>query len=220
MVFADPPYGIKVAKTGRIGRGGTQYQSVIGDDSNETAISTYSLCAALFRQSIQIWWGANYYANALPPSRCWVVWDKENGTTSFADAELAWTNIKTSVRILRHKWNGAVRASERGQTRYHPCQKPIALASWFYERYGKDDDLIFDPFLGSGISILAAEQSGNRSVAGMEISPQYCDVTIARYEALTGNTAQLIERINPQNEEEQWKSKTIPLTSTPICEAQ
>ena len=195
MVFADPPYGINVVpKSGRVGRSRNRYQSVIGDESSETAILTYQLCAALFKQAVQCWWGANYYATALPASRCWIVWDKENGSTSFADAELAWTNVKTSVRILRHKWNGAVRASERNQPRYHPCQKPVALATWFYERYGQNDDLIFDPFLGSGISLLAAEQSGQRRCYGMEILPYYCDVAIARYEQLTGQAARLIER--------------------------
>lgn len=195
MVFADPPYGINlVPKSGHVGSGSRKYKKIIGDSDTETAIAGYRLCAGLFAQATHIWWGANYYADVLPPSRCWIVWDKENGQTSFADAELAWANVKTSVRIFRHKWNGAVRASERGQPRYSPCQKPIALAQWFIERYGQPSDIIFDPFLGSGITVLAAEQS-QRQCFGIDIDPHYIDVTLARYEALTGNTAQLIERI-------------------------
>lgn len=197
IVFADPPYGINVAKTGKIGRSSQTYASIIGDGSTETAILTYGLTSALFRNAIQLWWGANYYADALPPSRCWIIWDKENGATSFADAELAWTNIKTSVRIFRHKWNGAVRASERNQPRYHPTQKPVALPMWFYEKYGNSEDIVFDPFLGSGITILAAERvEGSRRVFGSEIDPHYCDVCITRYEDLTGNKAELLERID------------------------
>lgn len=196
MIFADPPYGIKVVpKSGKLGKG-TNYMPMIGDDSTATAKSAYHLYTDLFEKSTQLWWGANYYITALKPSRCWIIWDKENGTTSFADAELAWSNIKSSVRIFRHRWNGANRASERGQPRYHPAQKPIRLAMWFYEKYGKDNDIVLDPFIGSGITILAsALLEDNRHVYGIEILPHYCDVTIARYEALSGNTAHLIERI-------------------------
>lgn len=195
MVFADPPYGINVvAKKGNIGKTSRPYKKIIGDSDTSTAVAGYRLCAGLFAGATHVWWGANYYADILPPSRCWVVWDKENGTTSFADAELAWTNIKTSVRILRHKWNGAVRASERGQPRYHPAQKPVAVAEWFYERYGGEGDHVFDPFLGSGITLLAAEKT-QRQCFGIDIDPHYLDVTIARYEDATGNAAQLMERI-------------------------
>src|SRR5579884_4173280 len=196
MVFADPPYGINVAKSGKLGKG-TGYRPVIGDESNETALAAYRLCAD-FKDAVHIWWGANYYANGLPNSRCWIVWNKENGTTSFADGELAWTNIKTSLRIFRHKWNGAVRASERGQRRFHPNQKPVMLAVWFYQKYGAPNDIIFDPFIGSGITILAAETiADNRIVYGCEIDPLYCDVTIARYEAFSGDIAHLLERRDP-----------------------
>jgi DNA modification methylase len=77
------------------------------------------------------------------------------------------------VRIFRHMWNGMLRASEHGK-RIHPTQKPIALCSWAFEKYGSAGDLIFDPFLGSGPSLKAAEQSG-RTVIGCELSPHYID---------------------------------------------
>jgi DNA modification methylase len=195
MVFADPPYGINVvSRSGHVGKGSKIYSKVIGDTDTATAIAGYLLCAGLFAKATHIWWGANYYADILPPSRCWVVWDKQISAKSFADAELAWSNHKSSVRIFQHQWNGACKASERGQPRYHPTQKPVKLAEYCYERYGQPGDAIFDPFLGSGISVLAAEHT-NRRCYGIEISPAYCDVTIARYEQATGETAHLIERI-------------------------
>lgn len=193
MVFADPPYGIGVvSKQGRIGKSSRCYKKVAGDEDTRTATTAYRLYLSLFPDAVQAWWGANYYANSVSNSRCWLIWDKQNGGTSFADAELAWTNITTSVRIFRHTWNGAVRASERG-TRYHPTQKPIALAAWFYEKYGSPGDLVLDPFLGSGPSLLAAEQTGRRCY-GFEIDPDYCDVILARYTAASGDQATLLER--------------------------
>jgi hypothetical protein len=150
------------------------YAPVIGDDSTDTAIEAALLVLDRFPNAAQFWWGANNYAHALPPSTCWIVWDKEN-TGNFADAELAWSNHKGAVRIFKHMWNGLMKASERGERRVHPTQKPVALFLWLYERYGKLGDVILDPFLGSGPSLKAAHRMGDRTVVGFELSPHYCD---------------------------------------------
>lgn len=214
MVFADPPYGIEIVTVaeglgsiggakpfGKVGFGekgrnkiidaGT-YAPVIGDDSTATAVSACTLCGSLWPSAVQVWWGGNYYANALPASSCWLVWDKEN-TGNFADAELAWTNQKTAVRIFRHMWNGLMKDSERGEKRVHPTQKPVALAEWVFTSYGKEGDTIFDPFLGSGMSLIAAEKIGRRLI-GAELSPEYLDVCIERWQRCTGREAKLLTR--------------------------
>jgi hypothetical protein len=172
-----------------------KYAPVIGDETTRTAILSSSLCLQMFSGALQIWWGANYYADALPPSSCWIVWDKEN-TGNFADAELAWCSDDSPVRIFKHMWNGMLKDSEHGKRRVHPTQKPIALCEWAFEKYGEEQDVIFDPFLGSGISIIAAERmSGNRTVIGCELSPDYIDVVIRRWEEETGDEAVLLERV-------------------------
>jgi hypothetical protein len=163
-----------------------RYAPVIGDDSTQTAIDAYNLCAAL-DVPVMIFWGGNYYASALPDSSCWIVWDKEN-TGNFADAELAWTNQKTAVRVFRHMWNGMVKASERGERRVHPTQKPVALAEWCFEQYGSNGDNVLDLFGGSGSTLIAAEKQ-KRSAFLMELSPAYCDVIVARWEKATGQKA-------------------------------
>lgn len=170
-----------------------KYAPIIGDDTTDTAIASSQICLKLFTDATQVWWGANYYANALPPSSCWIVWDKEN-TGNFADAELAWCNDKSAVRIFKHMWNGMLKDSEHGIKRVHPSQKPIKLAEWCYEKYGKEEDSIYDPFLGSGMSLIAAENT-NRTVIGCELSPDYIDVIIRRWETLTGQEATLLERV-------------------------
>jgi len=212
MVWADPPYGIDVVnvKTGRgtdsaapgfkqLGRVGARglspagtYAPIIGDSTTDTAVDSFALALDAFPAAIHIWWGGNFYASALPNSPHWIIWDKQTDGNQFADAELAWTNQNGALRQFRHQWMGMLRDSERGEKRVHPTQKPVALAAWCFDKYGKPDDLIFDPFLGSGMSIIAAEQTG-RKCYGMELSPEYCSIILERYERATGKQAELIE---------------------------
>jgi DNA modification methylase len=73
----------------------------------------------------------------------------------------------------------------------HPCPKPIKLWEWFIERLSFDKkDLFFEPFSGSGTTIIAAEQTGRRCFA-MELSPNYVDVAVKRWQELTGKDAML-----------------------------
>jgi hypothetical protein len=203
FVFADPPYGISaVGKDGRLKSPKGElakvsiYSPIIGDDTTDTAETAYRLCVKLFPSALHLWWGANHYSHVFPSSSCWIVWDKQTDGMAFADAELAYCSHKSAVRIFQHQWKGLMKGSEQGQKRVHPSQKPVALCQWAFEKYGEEQDVIFDPFLGSGISVIAAEKmSGNRKVYGCELSPEYIDVIIARWEKLTGEEATLLERI-------------------------
>ena len=199
MVWSDVPYGIKVvSKDGSLG-GNTKgkYNQILGDETKEVAYSSFPLCQKLFPNAVQIFWGANHYASVITDSPCWVVWDKQDGkSVTFADCELAWTNINQPARIFKHIWDGFRRDSERGETRIHPAQKPVALCEWFFEKYGQSGDLIFDPFLGSAPSIIAAQKmDGTRTVTGFELSEDYCEAIIQRYEQFTGDVAKLVGRI-------------------------
>jgi DNA modification methylase len=173
MVYTDPPYGISIVKGNKVGGGGafggkknekkdksnviqsSNFSPVANDDSIDVAIDAIQLIATLNAKA-EIIWGGNYYAAHLPNSSCWIVWDKEN-TGNFADAELAWTNQKTAVRIFKHMWNGMVKASEHGQKRVHPTQKPVKLAEWCFDQYGEDCSTVLDLFSGSGSTLIACE---------------------------------------------------------------
>lgn len=200
MVWSDAPYGISIQDdSGHIGGGNIaavgKYAPIIGDKTTQTAERASELYLRLLPQAIQCWWGANHFSHCFSASPCWIVWDKEN-TGDFADAELAWVNQPTAVRIFRHMWNGLMKASEKGQKRVHPTQKPVALFEWFAQKYGNDDDLILDPFLGSGISVIGSQQlPGDRIVVGCELSPDYCEVVCQRFESLTGITPELAGHI-------------------------
>jgi len=200
MVYTDPPYGMSVVQAdgkacglekGTVGIEGAAkcgtYAPVIGDDSTQTAIDAFNLCSTL-APPVMVFWGANFYASALPDSSAWLVWDKENGEGFFADVELAWTNAKIQSRIFKHQWKGMIKASERGEKRVHPTQKPVALAEWAFEKLGKAQDKVLDLFGGSGSTLIACEKTG-RIAHLMELDPIYCDVIVTRWEQATGQKA-------------------------------
>ena len=195
LVYTDPPYGISIVgdkgsvggeKLAKVGI----YEPVAGDGTIEVALEAIQVIKTL-KAKVEIIWGGNYYANALDNSSCWVVWDKDN-TGNFADAELAWTNQKTAVRIFKHTWNGMIKASEHGQKRVHPTQKPVKLAEWCIQQYGENCKTVLDLFCGSGSTLLACETS-RKSGYMMELSPAYCDVIVKRWEDFTGKKAILEE---------------------------
>lgn len=208
MVYTDPPYGISIVSNGSVGGskpfgsiGGSnivktnKYAPIAGDDSIDVAVEAIQVINTLGAK-VEIIWGGNYYANNLNNSSCWIVWDKNN-TGNFADAELAWTNQKTAVRIFKHTWNGMIKGSEHGQKRVHPTQKPIALAEWCYDQYGKECRTVLDLFAGSGSSLIACETK-NKYGYMMELSPAYCDVIVKRWEDFTGKKATLLSELEKE----------------------
>ena len=153
-----------------------------GGDRFDYEIPEGQICKELGIEKFIIW-GGNYFTDFLPPSMCWVIWNKEiNG--NFADVEMAWTSFHRSAKLYKWQWNGMIRKGEHkleGKTRLAPTQKPVGL---FIEIF---NDFVFktcyDPFLGSGTTMVACEQL-NRICYGMEISPEYCAVIVRRMKAL------------------------------------
>lgn len=196
MVYTDPPYGIDEA-TDRVSRKRSQvakagvYEKILGDLDTSTAIDAYNLCE-LLNIPVMVFWGANYYAHSLPESANWLVWDKrisDEQRDSNSDCELAWVKSRfNSVRIFRHLWKGMIKDSENGQGRVHPTQKPVALAEWCFDEYGIESQNILDLFGGSGSTLIACENK-NKICFMMELSPNYCDVIIERWQKHTGKKA-------------------------------
>lgn len=182
-LISDPPYGCGLlpakgrlgSHSSRAGIPGTLYEPVAGDDRpfDPSPFLSYP---------IAVLWGANWYCSRLPDTSCWLVWNKRDGTASndMADAELAWTNLQGPTRLFSHRWMGMIRDSERGETRLHPTQKPVALFEWVIEQCRLPHGAtILDPFAGSGASLLAAERTGRATLA-MEIVPAYVAVMLQR----------------------------------------
>lgn len=129
------------------------------------------------RVSIALYGGGNYFD--LPPSSCWLLWDKVNGSNDFADCEMAWTNIKAAVRLFRHMWNGMLRDSERNEPRVHPTQKPVALMKWCIQRVKETPRLIVDPYMGSGTVGIACVDMGIEYI-GIEKMKRNFDIACER----------------------------------------
>ena len=132
----------------------------------------------------QIIWGANHFIENISGninSSCWIVWDKDNGNSHFADCELAWTSFKTAVRKFRFKWNGMWQEDMKNkEQRIHPNQKPVALYRWLLQKYAKANFKIFDSHLGSGSHRIAAYQLGLDFYA-CEIDAHYYNIQEQRF---------------------------------------
>lgn len=177
VLVTDPPYGIE-ATTANRSRGRSRlaqahdWPAVVGDRAPFDPASLLGLGLP------SVLWGANHYASRLPNSASWLIWDKrvDLGSNDSADCELAWTNLGGPARMFRHRWQGMVRDSERGES-YHPTQKPVALMLWVIAKC--PPGIILDPFMGSGSTLVAAK-SLNRRAIGVEIEERYCEIAARR----------------------------------------
>ena len=166
-----------------------KYLAVKDDDSTETARKACLIAKRITDD--QIIFGGNYFTDFLPPSRCWLVWDKKNGDSVFADCELAWTSYKTSVRKYEWLWNGLARQGDRtdeGLTRIHPTQKPVGLIAEILEDYTAEGQTVLDLFGGSGSTLIASEKTG-RVCCLMEYERAYVDLIVKRWQDYTGQKA-------------------------------
>jgi DNA modification methylase len=169
-VVTDPPYGI--GESGR--KNATRSNVAAARDYGDYKWDAVRIDRVAFdemrRVSLhQVVFGGNYYTDYLTPSSSWIVWDKKN-TGDFADCELAWTSHKKAVRKFAWMWNGMIK--QQPEERFHPTQKPLALMKWVIENYTKPDDVVFDPFMGSGTTGVACVQTG-RHFIGCEIDAGY-----------------------------------------------
>jgi site-specific DNA-methyltransferase (adenine-specific) len=180
LAIVDPPYGIG-ADISAVAQGGQKYGTAAAKKSyyHGTGWDISPPHCDYFKEirrvsKNQIVWGANHFISRLPfDSSAWIVWDKENGETDFADCELAWTSFKCAVRKARFRWNGMLQADMRQkENRIHPTQKPISLYRWLLENYAKPGDLILDTHVGSASSLIACESMGFDYV-GFEIDEGY-----------------------------------------------
>ena len=169
LAIVDPPYGIENDKQVRFGnkKDNKKWDKNIPD--NKYFIE-------LFRISKnQIIWGGNYFN--LKPTRCFLIWDKMNGSNDMADCEFGWTSFKTSARIFKHHIFTGI-----GNFNYHsihPTQKPINLYKWLLKNYAKPGDKILDTHVGSASSLIACIDMGFDYV-GFELDPDYYQAACER----------------------------------------
>jgi len=189
LLFTDPPYGMNaVSDNGTLGGGSGKYKKVYskieGDDKEFDASFLLQIPS-----KNKIIFGGNFLAHLFPRGTHWIVWDKRGaemtggkscGTQS--DCELAWTDFdRNSVKKYVHVWAGWFREGSKDEelvSKIHPTQKPVGLCKDIFNEY-EVGNLILDPFLGSGSTLIACHQL-NKKCYGMEIDPKYCQVIIDR----------------------------------------
>lgn len=184
LAIIDPPYGIGESGDKNHSRGkmaiSKNYKAFSGNDIEPPNKEYFKL---LVGSSInQIIWGANHFISRIPyDSSCWIVWNKLNGETDFADCELAYTSFKTAVRRFDFRWQGMLQGNMKNkEDRIHPTQKPTALYEWLIKNYAKDGDKILDTHLGSGSSRIAADKA-NLPFVGCELDPDYFYASVKRF---------------------------------------
>ena len=185
LAVVDPPYGIDLLNQSQ-GKGGGVAKKIdyAKKDWDKTAPSPEYFDLLMRKSKKMIIWGANHFLDNISfklSSPCWIIWDKVNGETDFADCELAWTNYKTSVRQFTWKWAGMLQQNMKDkEIRIHPTQKPVALYDWIFKNYAKQGDKILDTHLGSGSSRISAHKAGLDFI-GCELDQDYFAAAEKRY---------------------------------------
>lgn len=185
LAIVDPPYGIDMGNKINSITGGVKHTPKEWDK--------YTPCNKYWDELLRISknsivWGGNYFMSKIKKDNaCWIVWDKNNGKSLFADAELAFTTFNSPVRISKVHWCGSAAKWETGQNKIHPTQKPVKLYEWLLMNYAKAGDKILDTHLGSGSSAIAAHNLGY-DFTGYELDEEYFKATKKR---LDNHTAQL-----------------------------
>ena len=170
-VITDPPFGLGEKMQGGTWGAKEGFKEMLTWDSAPPEVDDLLLIAAHGRHAVM--WGGNYFG--LPPSRGWLVWDKSNAVPTMADVELAWTNLDRPAKRFR----GTVGRVEFG----HPTQKPLDLMKWTIQQvdfFGLAKT-VFDPFMGSGTTGVAAVQMGRKFI-GIERESRYFDIAVRRIE--------------------------------------
>lgn len=174
LLCTDPPYGIgessaKVASRRKLAA--PKDYGVFNWD--KAPVEPWVMELARSKARKQIIFGGNYYT--LPPTSCWLIWDKEN-SGDFADGEMAWTNLQKAMRIKRHMWNGMLRKGQ--EERFHPTQKPLDVMLWALS-FAPDAVTVLDPWGGSGTTARACKDLGKQCVL-IEREEANCEIAAKR----------------------------------------
>ncbi len=170
-VITDPPYGIGEDGGSFRGRKGQGHRVLekMGWDKCRPALDVFLMMESA--APIRIYWGGNYFADYLPPSKGWLYWNKLMGG-DFSDGELAYTSMDKALRQFTY--------CNKEHGKEHPTQKPVPLMEWCISQAG-NPDMILDPFMGSGTTGVACMNLG-RQFIGIEREPKYFDIACRRIE--------------------------------------
>lgn len=206
MIFTDPPYGVNV-------EGGKNNNTIAGDLTQTAIPFSFEICTEIATKDAARFYFCGGEANISLYFKLFerylrqipklLIWVKENQVLSqnnyhrqyeliFFGYKKGGGNVWFSSREMKDAsdvWNVS---RDPSKTYVHPTQKPVELPARAIRNSSKEGDIVFEPFSGSGSTMLACEQL-NRICYAMELDPVYCEATIKRWEQLTGKTAVKIE---------------------------
>jgi DNA modification methylase len=179
LLLTDPPYGIGESNEKNLSRtnGAAKPTDYGSYDWDKEPVPQSIIDLAVSKAKWAAIFGGNYYT--LPPTSCWLVWDKQNGESDFADCELAWTNWPKAVRLIQWMWNGMLRRGR--EERFHPTQKPLGVMEWALQLAPKSDTVL-DPWMGSGTTGVACAKAA-KAFTGIERNERYFEVAVKRIRA-------------------------------------
>jgi len=167
-VITDPPYGLGKRMQGGTWGAKEEFKEMVVWDNAAPDVSL--LLSLMAIADVSVFWGGNYYG--LPPTRCWLVWDKQNAVPTMADCEIAWTSRDANTKRISLPVGRVLNG--------HPSEKPLRLMEWTLEVV-KARGVILDPFMGSGTTGVAALRAGNKFI-GIERDEKYFDIACTRIE--------------------------------------
>ncbi len=198
LMVTDPPYGVAYEPDGR-----KRKRPIANDDlgKDQAEFWTKAFSAWPLEGDAYVFSPSGPLIQTLCASivaagiehHQWLIWVKDRLVLGHSHYHYRHEHVfygwkgKTSWQGSRKE--DSVWEEERPQASpQHPTMKPVALCQRAIENSSGSDDIVVDPFLGSGTTLIAAERTGRRCY-GMELDPRYCRVIIARWEAFTGEKA-------------------------------
>jgi len=163
-VITDPPYGITKAEWDKV--------------------PVYKVFENIFRISKKQLIFGGHFMN-LPTKDGWIVWNKKPFLKTTNECEFIWTSFLSKNKIIDFRYAGNVIGDERPNYKrekiIYTSQKPVEFVVLLMNEYTIPGDTIFDPFMGSGTTGVAAVQLG-RNFIGCEIDPDYFKIAEKRIE--------------------------------------
>lgn len=221
LMVTDPPYGVDYDPNWRLRAGVNKpWQKLAEGTVTNDSFADWRQAYALFPGAVAYIWHASLQTDVFVASvkacefevRAIIVWKKN--LPIFGRGHYHWQHEPCLYCVRKGKagdWTGdrkqstvwdipAMHVNSGNQDdgkNEHSTQKPIECMARPMRNHGKAGEAVYDPFLGSGSTIIAGEQLG-RPVYGLEVLPEYCDLIIRRWEAFTGKKAKRIPGPEPK----------------------
>ena len=204
MCFTDSPYNVDYGAAGKGGKGRRILNDALGDgfgrflyDACVNILTVTSGAVYMCMSSSELHTLQRAFLEAGGHWSTFIIWAKNTFTLGHADYQRQYEPILYGWKEGGgHHWCGA---RDQGDVWFvnkpavndlHPTMKPVELVERAVINSSRSGDTVFDPFGGSGTTLIAAERTGRIGFA-MELDPRYVDVAVTRWQTLTGETATL-----------------------------